>query len=150
MTGAKNPVENRELWEKLHTLLEKRRKIGKLSWQHVPGHSGVAGNERCDEIATAFAREEDPELFEGDLGDYAVDVLNISIDEEAEKKRSDSKSRARQKAYSYLSLVNGVAKCHSTWAECEKRVKGKPGVKYKKSLSEEDERKILLSWGVGL
>lgn len=150
ITSTKTPVENRELWERLHTLLEDRKKFGNITWQHVPGHSGVAGNERCDEIATGYAREDEPGLFEGEMGDYAIDILNISIDEEKEQARSDSKSRSRAKAYSYLSLVNGVAKRHTTWADCEKRVKGKSGVKYKKALSPEDEKHILLLWGATL
>ena len=148
ITTTKTPVENRDLWETLHELLEQRQKTGKVAWQHVPGHSGVAGNERCDEIATSYAREDEPGLYEGEISDYAIDILNISIDEDAQKKRSDSKSRARQKAYSYLSLVGGIAKSHSTWAECEARVKGKSNVKYKKALSQEDETHILALWGV--
>jgi ribonuclease HI len=150
LTTAKTRVENRDLWERLHALLEERKKIGRVTWQHVPGHSGVAGNERCDEIATGYANEDEPGLFEGEIGDYAIDILNISINEEKQQARSDTKSRSRAKAYSYLSLVNGVAKRHLSWAECEKRVKGKPGVKYKKALSAEDERHILLSWGATL
>ncbi len=148
VTTTKSPVENRELWEKLHALLEDRKKFGTISWQHVPGHSGVAGNERCDEIATGYAREDNPGLFDGSIGDYAIDILNITIDENLQQKRSDSKSRSRQKAYSYLSLVGGVAKRHMSWAECEARVKGKSGVKYKKALSPSDERQILALWGV--
>lgn len=147
VTGAKSPVENRELWEMLHDLLLDRKKFGTITWQHVPGHSGVAGNERYDEIATGYARGDEPGLFEGELGDYAVDILNISIDEDAEKKRSETKSRSRQKAYSYLSLVDGVAKRHLVWADCEARVRGKSGAKYKKALSQEDERHILALWG---
>ncbi len=150
ITTTKTPVENRELWEQLHELLLERKKIGVITWQHVPGHSGVAGNERCDEIATGYAREDKPGLFEGEIGDYAIDILNISIDEAKQQARSDTKSRARQKAYSYLSLVGGVAKRHATWADCEKRVKGKSGVKYKKALSAEDEKHILLTWGAHL
>lgn len=147
-TLAKTDVENRDLWEEALTLLEDRKKFGHIIWKHVPGHSGMAGNERCDEIATGFAKEDLPGLFEGELGDYAVDILNITIDETKSQKRSDDRARSRVKAYSYLSFVNGVAKRHTTWADCEARVKGKPGVKYKKAISKEDEDMILRSWGV--
>ena len=150
VTATKTPVENRALWEKLYGLLEERKKFGITEWRHVPGHSGVAGNERCDEIATSYAHEDDPGLFEGEMSDYAVNILNIAIDEPAQQKRSDARSRSRQKAYSYLSLVNGVAKRHLTWAECEARVNGKPGVKYKKALSADDEKHILQVWGASL
>jgi ribonuclease HI len=147
-TMAKTDVENRDLWEDALVLLEDRKKFGHITWKHVPGHSGMAGNERCDEIATGFAKEDLPGLFEGALGDYAVDILNITIDEAKSQKRSNDRARSRVKAYSYLSLVNGVAKRHTTWAECEQRVKGKPGVKYKKAVSPDDEKLILRSWGV--
>lgn len=147
-TMAKTDVENRDLWEDALLLLEDRKKFGHITWKHVPGHSGMAGNERCDEIATGFAKEDLPGLFDGDLGDYAVDILNISIDEEKSQKRSDDRARSRIKAYSYLSLVGGIAKRHTTWPECEARVMGKPGVKYKKAISHEDEQAILKSWGV--
>ncbi len=147
-TMAKTDVENRDLWEEALALLLDRKKFGHIIWKHVPGHSGMAGNERCDEIATGFAKEDLPGLFEGELGDYAVDILNITIDEAKSQKRSVDRARSRIKAYSYLSLVDGVAKRHTTWAECEARVKGKPGVKYKKAVSPQDEQEILRSWGV--
>ncbi len=149
-TTAKTDVENRDLWEEAILLLDDRKKFGHIKWTHVPGHSGIAGNERCDAIATGFAKGEEVELFEGDLGDYAVDILNIAVDEAVAEKRHSDRAHSRAKAYSYLSLVNGVAMRHMTWAECEKRVKGKSGVKYKKALSPEDEKNILKSWGVTL
>lgn len=154
-TMAKADVENRDLWEVVLVLLEDRKKFGHISWLRVPGHSGVVGNERCDAIATGFAfamqaNKEIPELFEGDLGDYAVDILNISIDEAALEKRAASKARAKLKAYSYLSLVDGKLMRHLTWPECEQRVKGKSGVKFKKTLSRDDEEHVALTWGVKL
>lgn len=149
-TTGKTDVENQDLWKELIALLEYREKVGRVSWTHVPGHSGVAGNERCDQIATGYASGAEVELFEGDLGDYAIDVLNISIDEQKADVRAKTKSRSREKAYSYLSLVNGKPMRHATWAECEKRVKGKSGVKFKKALSPSDESAILGSWGVSL
>ena len=52
-------------------------------------------------------------------------------------------------AYSYLSLVHGVLKIDKTWAECEKRVKGVKGdVKFKKSVSAEDEKEIMKGWRI--
>lgn len=153
MTMAKTPVENRDLWEEALVLLEHRKKVGHVSWTHVPGHSGIAGNERCDEIATGFAlaqqkQIEPPELYEGDLADYAVDILNITIAKGAAEKRSASRAHGRAKAYSYLSLVDGKVMRHLTWPECEQRVKGKSGVKFKKTLSREDEERVATTWGV--
>lgn len=149
-TMAKTDVENRDLWEDALLLLEDRNKFGHIVWKHVPGHSGMAGNERCDEIATGYAKNDPPKLFEGELGDYAVDILNIAVDEKRSEARSVARAHSRAKAYSYLSLVGGVAKRHLTWGECEGRVKGKSGVKYKKTLSSSDESAVLRSWGVSL
>lgn len=146
-TKAKKDVENRDLWEILLPLLEEQKKVGHIIWKHIPGHSGIAGNERADEIATGFAKGNDVELFEGDLDNYTVDILNTAVDDDVAKKRSASRAHSRAKAYSYLSLVNGKVMRHSTWAECEKRVKGRAGTRYKKALSSEDESAILRAWG---
>ena len=62
-------------------------------------------------------------------------------EEKKEKKQSKS-----AKAYSYLSLVNGILNIDKTWAECERRVKGKKGVKYKKATSEIEEKEIIRNW----
>ncbi|MDO8521008.1 MAG: RNase H family protein [bacterium] len=149
-TKAKKDVENRDLWEILLPLLEERKKIGKIIWKHIPGHSGIAGNERADAIATGFAKGDDVELYEGDLEDYTVDILNTLVDDKVAQKRSASRAHSRAKAYSYLSLINGKTMRHTTWADCEKRVKGVAGVRYKKTLSPEDEKKILREWGARL
>ncbi len=149
-TIQKTDVENQDLWRTLLPLLHARARVGTVTWTHVPGHSGVAGNERCDTIATGYAGGNPPVLFDGALSDYAIDILNIDALEERILERAESKSRSREKAYSYLSLVDGVAKRHMTWGECEARVKGKSGVKYKKALSPSDESAILLAWGARL
>ena len=49
-------VSNRDLWEELHQLNSARKGSAKIAWNHVPGHSNVAANERCDAIATSFAQ----------------------------------------------------------------------------------------------
>jgi ribonuclease HI len=56
-TAAGKPVLNQDLWERLDELtLVIRQQIGKpLPWEHVKGHAGNIGNERCDRIASAFA-----------------------------------------------------------------------------------------------
>ncbi|MBI2475787.1 MAG: hypothetical protein HYV67_00910 [Candidatus Taylorbacteria bacterium] len=140
-TATKKEVENRDLWEKLLNSTIYRT----IEWEQVGGHVGLAGNERCDEIATAFADGQKPILYHGPLSKYPIkNVLNL-YDISYKKQQAKSESRARQKAkpYSYVSQVDGVVQTHKTWAECEARVKGKSGAKYQKVLSPEEEAEII-------
>ena len=50
-TADKKPVKNRDLWERLSTLLTRHA----VSFRFVRGHSGDPENERCDELASAAA-----------------------------------------------------------------------------------------------
>jgi ribonuclease HI len=52
-----NPVQNQDLLETLDRLNNKL-----VNWQHVRGHSGNIGNERCDVIARSFASGQIPSL----------------------------------------------------------------------------------------
>jgi ribonuclease HI len=61
-----------------------------------------------------------------------------------------SSGTTKTKAHSYLSVVDGVPMRHATWAECEQRVKGRSGARYKKTTSAADEGAILRDWGVSL
>lgn len=149
-TLQKEDVVNRDLWEKLDLLVENfRNNDVKIKWVYVGGHIGIVGNERVDEIASSFATGDTPTLFSGKISEYKSDIKNVSLDERqiAQKKdKSEAKSRSRAKAYSYVSMVNGVVKTHTTWAECEKHVKGVRGAKFKKALSASDEKAIIADW----
>ena len=46
-TKEREPVKNRELWERLDALNQKHR----VTWKWVPGHSGISGNEQADRLA---------------------------------------------------------------------------------------------------
>lgn len=48
-TKTKQPVKNEDLWRRLDTAASAH----KVNWHWVKGHAGDAGNERCDELATA-------------------------------------------------------------------------------------------------
>ncbi len=150
MTADKKPVANQDLWQAL--LLAGEGK--KISWHRVDGHEGVVGNERCDVIATSFADNTPPTLYEGPLEQYTLSktILNYThaVRTPGDKKTSETKSTKGKKAYSYLSVVGGIAMRHISWPECEKRVKGARGAKYKKSFSAEDEASILKDWEVTL
>ena len=132
-------VLNQDLWKELVKLTAGK----KIKWNYVGGHIGVAGNERCDEIADSFATSQKISLYKGPLAKYAVNIHELGHDEEKKKIKSNKSA----KAYSYLSLVNGILKIDKTWPECEKRVKGQKGVKYKKAISEIEEKEIIRSWG---
>ena len=47
VNSKKEPVLNRDLWERLHAL----SKVHDIEWRWVRGHNGHAENERCDELA---------------------------------------------------------------------------------------------------
>ncbi len=140
ITKTKDEVLNRDLWEKLDVAAAGKR----VTWKYVGGHIGIVGNERCDHIATDFADGNDVKLYRGPLSEYDLpNILDISYDNvKASSKKSDS-SRSRAQAYSYVSSVDGVIETHRTWAECEKRVKGTKGARYKKSLNIADEAQIM-------
>ncbi len=146
LTLKKEEVLNRDLWEQAAYLLDDMPGDEFIKWKLLSGHVGVAGNERCDVIATAFADGKKIDLYDGPLQNYTIDILNIAHDADKKAERSKSKSRSSQKAYSYISLVNGKIEVHKTWAECESRVKGVPNVKFKKSLDANDEATIIKSF----
>jgi ribonuclease HI len=107
---------------------------------------GTPGNERVDEIAVAFALQMPAQLYRGPLAGYPLDILQVP-DETTLPKRTAASS-AKAAAYSYLSVVDGVPMRHPTWAECESRVKGRSGARFKKSTSAANERAILREWGI--
>ena len=139
--SEKEDVANKDLWQKFIEVIKGK----KIKWNVVSGHSGIPGNERCDEIATSLADNKDINLFNGKLSDYKIDITNLKGDETKKKKKTNSKVSA----YSYLSLIERKLQKHKTWSECEKRVKGVKGnVKFKKALSEENEKEIMKEWGI--
>jgi len=144
VTAGKKPVLHREMWEEL---LWKSEELN-IEWVLIPGHSHVKGNERADEIATNFAEGNYPDLYEGPLSEYPIDIQNISINTNVEKERKNARKRSRAKAFSYPTLVDGEVKIYSNWDDAKKRVEGATGAKYKKALSKKEEKDILKEWGV--
>lgn len=139
-TSTKGEVLNRDLWERLSELLLK----AKIEFKVIPGHFGIAGNERCDVIATTFA-DGIPDVLFNDVKDkYTVD-LDVTKQTFATK-ATKSKSSGNKKAYSYVSMIDGVVKTHATWAECEARVKGKTNARFKKVFSKEEEDALVKSF----
>jgi len=48
-TAARKPVKNADLWQQLDDEAARHR----VSWKWVKGHSGIADNERADQLANA-------------------------------------------------------------------------------------------------
>ncbi len=136
-------VINRDLWERLAAVAGKH-----VRWQHVRGHAGIPGNERVDAIATGLADGKWVDLYHGPRTAYGVDLTVPTVQAKPSKPKSSSTSKSSGKAYSYLSLVGGVLQRHATWPECEARVKGVAGARFKKAMSPDDESVIARSWGV--
>jgi ribonuclease HI len=146
-TAEGAPVLNRELWEQLAELVVERGRGG-VKWHYVRGHAAVPGNERADEIAVAMAAGKRPALYDGPLIGYPIPVLDVPDDTSLPSSDAASRTGKRQAAYCYLSLVNGQPMRHATWADCERRVKGVSGARFKKAMRPGDEAAILAAWGL--
>ncbi len=141
-TKEKGDVMNKDLWQKLVHATQGKN----IEWQYVGGHVGIPGNERCDEIATNFAKGIKTDLFDGLAKNYGIDLSKSEAQVELLEKKSSGKERSALKAYSYVCFVNGKVYIDKTWAECEKRVKGTKGAKYKKVYSLEEEKLAREEW----
>lgn len=51
--AKKQPVANQELWQRLDAATQPHQ----IDWQWIKGHAGHPLNERCDELASAEARQ---------------------------------------------------------------------------------------------
>lgn len=146
-TKTKDDVLNKDLWIKLDEVLNVVESKN-VFWEYVGGHIGIVGNERCDIIATSFADGKDPALYDGTLSKYSIpNIADVSHDKSKVKAKKSDSSRSKAKAYSYVSSVGGEVKVHYSWAECEKRVKGAKGARYKKTLDAMNEAEIINEFG---
>ncbi|MCP3097408.1 ribonuclease HI [Myxococcus sp. K15C18031901] len=153
-TADGKEVANTPYWKRLMALMAQRREAfsgeaAAVEWHYVRGHVGVPGNERVDAIAVGYSRSKAPRLYVGPLSGYEVDVFDVPEDTSLPEEKPRQKE-APAKAYSYLSQVGRSVKRHSTWAACERRVKGVSDARFKKTKSPQDEAKVLEDWGVRL
>jgi ribonuclease HI len=149
MTREGGAVSNRELWHQLDDLVTARPR-GSLTWHYVRGHVGIPGNERVDAIADGLARGQQVHLYSGPISGYPLPIFEVPSDTSVPK-RSDAPAgrRAATRApLSYLSLVDGQLMRHTTWPDCEARVKGRSGARFKKAANRQDELAILQAWGL--
>jgi ribonuclease HI len=144
-TAEGEDVANPELWKRLSALVAERGKENPIGWKFVRGHSGIPGNERVDEIAVAFAQGRPPRLYQGPLLKYDVAIHDVPENTDVPEMRPREAPKAAP--FSYLSLLGNTPMRHASWADCERRVKGRSGAKFKKAMSAAEEAKILASWG---
>lgn len=135
-TSQKEDVANRDLWERLVDVSS--HKV--IEWKLLKGHSGISPNERCDIIATMYADKKPVVLYSGSRDRYGVSLVTTVKEGETKKPK---KSSSKTKAYSYVSKVGNVVLVHPTWDECKARVEGVSGVRFKKSVSPEDQENII-------
>jgi ribonuclease HI len=148
-TAQGGDVLNRDLWERLSSLVGARVR-GEVDWRWVRGHVGTPGNERADQISVAFALQQSADLYDGPFDGYALPILQLPDDTALPKRLAGAAAGTKSKpvAHSYLSVIDGVPMRHVTWAECEGRVKGQSGARFKKAMSAADESAILRGWGI--
>lgn len=139
-TKNNEDVANQDLWKELLAITYRQKMSGgrDIVWEKVAGHAGIFGNERVDLLATKLADNEQTILFTGNLKTYQQLYGPLGS--------SASKRKNKGDAYSYVSFIDGKIAVYPTWQLCEKSVKGKPGAKFKKALSAEDERAIISSF----
>ena len=82
------PVLNQDLLVTLDQLNTEQ-----IKWQHVRGHSGNTGNERCDQIATTFASGKYPQLKQS-LDSTAKNPDSLQTNQIEAVKVSDSGSKS--------------------------------------------------------
>ena len=102
-----------------------------FEYELVKGHSGHEGNERVDQIAVKFSKNDSIDLYEGPLSTYSVNLEKSTPFEAC-----------------YLSLVDGKLLRHQTWDACKLATEGKRGAKYKKVVNRMQEEETLKAWGV--
>ena len=146
-------VQNKDIWLPLCDVVDRLTASGvKFHWHYVPGHQGIPGNERVDEIAQKFARKEGVDLYMGDALAYNIDLTPPPP--EARKKAGrapatkGSVKGSNKKPLGYCSFVDGVYRMDKTWKQCEARVKGRRGAKFRKVFNLAEVEDLKAKWGV--
>jgi ribonuclease HI len=142
-------VANKELWE---ALLVETRKF-KIDWRYSRGHIGIAGNERADEIAVNFSKNNFQDLYFGSASGYSHALLplpeKVEIPSYGNNNNKTSMAKSDEKPY-YISYSNGVLRTHKDWKTCEGSTKGISGAKFKKVKNQNEEFQTIKDWGLDL
>ena len=78
-TSSGEQVKNKEEWTDLMNVI-KSNNIN-ITWQHVPAHSGVAGNEEADRLAMSAAKRETTVIQQSGVKMVTPDVESTSLNE---------------------------------------------------------------------
>lgn len=151
-TKTGDDVLNQDLWKELGALVFRLKQKYALEWKKVSGHTGLLGNERADLIATNAADKTQQLLYVGPLSEYEKLIGGSVFEGTDETLVSQKKKKSSKKTgppYSYVSLVDGTAATHKTWAECEARAKGKKGARFQKVFSKDEESSLIEQWTRG-
>ena len=147
-TAEGQPVKNEDLWRTLDALAVERGRGG-LEWRWVRGHSGHDANERCDELAVSYSRGAPLPLWAGPIAQYPHGSLLPSDETAVPPQRGSRDPRAPAAGPAvYLSYVDGRLERHGAWRDCESRVKGRRGARFKKVTSAAEEQAVLKAWGL--
>lgn len=73
MKSANEPIANQDLWKELDRFIQDQN----ITWKHIRGHHGYAGNERVDQIAESYAAKRPVPLFRGRLCDYPISIDDL-------------------------------------------------------------------------
>jgi ribonuclease HI len=141
-------VLNRDLWEELLAATQGL----KIKWVLVPGHSDIPGNEFVDEWSVEASLNLKAREGSWTLAEFPERSAFETMPEARVSKKSSSSSSPSAKSSApkgkafYVSLVKGALVRHATWAECEARVRGISGARFKKVASEAELAEVLRTW----
>lgn len=127
-TAAGEEVKNQDLFKELNQIL----KLVTYRFQYVPGHAGYWGNERADQIAVAFSKQQSVDLYSGSWSnyEYSTQPMMANISSNLVSKASNKASPAVKVGYvvwDYQTLS-----FFTEWTACAKVTQGRAGVKFKK------------------
>lgn len=139
-----NEILNRDIWESLWKVTRGK----KIDWRYVPGHSGIPGNERVDELAVAQTQRRPLAPYFGSLENYRVGILPLPEKVALPEMKKNGGASSNKASAFYLSFVNGVLEQHKTWDQCQSKVKGVSQAKFKKVSSETEAQEVVKLWGL--